>query len=85
VVLALDQQTGRVIGRPDIVSRGVTGIEESEELVESAKDVVIQSLEGSDHIVEWAIVNQTVKDAVAAFIYSETHRRPMVLPVAVEV
>jgi ribonuclease J len=85
VVLALDKQTGKIIGRPDIVSRGLTGIEESEELRERTRDAVIESLEGSDHIVEWALVNQTVKDAVAAFLYTETHRRPMVLPVAVEV
>jgi ribonuclease J len=85
VVLALDKQTGKIIGPPDIVSRGLTGIEESEELRERARDAVIESLEGSDHIVEWALVNQTVKDAVAAFLYTETHRRPMVLPVAVEV
>jgi ribonuclease J len=85
VVLTLDKQTGRVIGRPDIVSRGVTGIEESEELIERAENAVIESLEGAAHMVEWALVNQTVKDAVAAFIYTETHRRPMVMPVAVEV
>ena len=47
---------------------------------------MIASLEGAaDHIMEWASVNQTVKDAVAAFLYEEVHRRPMILPVAVEV
>jgi ribonuclease J len=85
VILTVDKQTGKLIARPDIVSRGVTSIEESEELLEGTRDAAIASLEGADHIVEWALVHQTVKEAVASYLYSETHRRPMVLPVAVEV
>jgi len=85
VIMALDKQTGRLIGRPDIVSRGVTSIDESEDLAERTRDTVIASLEGADHIVEWALVNQTVKEAVANFLYEEIHRRPMVLPVAFEI
>ena len=84
IVLTVDKQTGKLIGRPDVVSRGVTGIEESQELLEGAREAVVNSLEGADHMSEWAAVNQTVKDAVASYLYSETHRRPMVLPVAVE-
>ena len=61
----IDKQTGKLIGKPDVVSRGVTGIEESEELLEGAREAVISSLEGADHIAEWTAVNQTVKDAVA--------------------
>lgn len=85
VVLAIDKQTGKVAGRPDVISRGVTGVEESEELIDGARDVVLRALEGADHIVEWSVVNANVKEAVAKFFYDETHRRPMVLPVAVEV
>jgi len=85
VILAVDKQTGKLIGRPDVVSRGVTSIEESQELLEGTRDAVIESLEGADHIVEWSLVNQTVREAVGRYLYNETHRRPMVLPVAVEV
>jgi ribonuclease J len=85
VILALDKQTGKLIGKPDIVSRGVTSLENSEELVERTQNAVVASLEGADHIVEWALVNQTVKEAVAGLLYEQTHRRPMVLPVAVEI
>jgi ribonuclease J len=85
IILAIDKQTGKLIGKPDIVSRGVTSIEESEELLEGLRDAVVESLEGADHIAEWALVHQTVKEAVAAYLYDETHRRPMILPVAVEV
>jgi ribonuclease J len=85
VVLSIDKQTGKLIGPPDVISRGVTSIEESEELLERTRDMVIAALEGADHIVEWSAVNTNVKEAIAKFLYDETHRRPMVLPVAVEV
>jgi ribonuclease J len=86
IVLAVDKQTGKLVGRPDVVSRGVTSIEESDDLLERTKDAVVDAMgsEG-DHIAEWSIVNQTVREAVAKFLYTETHRRPMVMPVAVEV
>jgi len=86
IVLAVDKQTGKVVGRPDVVSRGVTSIEESEELLERTRDTVVGALAAEgDHIAEWSSVNQKVREAVAKFLYTETHRRPMVMPVAVEV
>jgi ribonuclease J len=86
IVLTVDKQTGKVIGRPDVVSRGVTRLEESEELIERTREAVIAVLgEGKEHISEWSDVNQKVREAVGKILYSEIHRRPMVLPVAVEV
>jgi ribonuclease J len=60
-------------------------MEESDDLIERTRAEVSHSLEGADHIVEWGAVHTQVKDAVAKFLYDETRRRPMVLPVAVEV
>ncbi len=85
VILAVDMQTGKLTGPPEIVARGVTSIEESDELRSGAQDAVIASLEGADHLAEWSLVNQTVREATAKYLYRETHRRPMVLPVVVEV
>jgi ribonuclease J len=85
VILAMDKQTGRVAGRPEVVSRGFVDMDESEDLIERTRTTVMKSLEGADHIVEWGAVHTSVKDAVAKFLYDETRRRPMVLPVAVEV
>ncbi len=86
IILAVDKKTGKLIGRPDVVSRGVTSIDESDDLLERTKDAVVDALgaEG-DHIAEWSAVNQKVREAVAKFLYTETHRRPMIMPVAVEV
>ena len=85
VILAVDKQTGKLVGRPDVLLRGVAGLEESEELLERTRGTVVASLEGADHIAEWSVVNTTVKEAVAKFLYDETHRRPMILPIAVEI
>ncbi|MEX2247356.1 MAG: ribonuclease J [Dehalococcoidia bacterium] len=85
VILAMDKQTGRVAGRPEVVSRGFVDMDEREELIERTRDQVLRALEGADHIVEWGAVHTKVKEAVAKFLYDETRRRPMVLPVAVEV
>jgi len=85
VILAMDKQTGRVAGRPEVVSRGFVDMEEREDLIERAREHVVRSLQGADHIVEWGAVHAQVKDSLAKFLYDETRRRPMVLPVAVEV
>ena len=77
--------TGRLIGRPDVVMRGLTGTEESDELREGAREAVIESLEGADHNADWVVIQQTVREAVGHYLYGETHRRPLILPVAVEV
>ncbi len=85
VILAIEKQTGRLVGKPEVVSRGFVDIDESEELLRRTQDMVVAALEGADHIAEWGVVNTKVKDAIARFLYDETHRRPMVLPVSVEV
>src|SRR5262249_6929284 len=85
VILAVEKQTGRLVGRPDVVSRGFVDIEESADLLERTRDMAAASLDGAEHISEWGVVNTKVKDTIAQFLYSETRRRPMVLPVAVEV
>ncbi len=85
VILAMEKTTGRVAGRPEVVSRGFVDMDESDDLIERTRDRVSSALAGADHIVEWGAVHTKVKDAVAKFLYDETRRRPMVLPVAVEV
>jgi len=85
IVVSVDKQTGQVIALPDVLSRGFVEPGEAEVLMERAREVALQSLDGADHRVEWPVINAKVKDTVAKFLYDETRRRPMVLPVAVEV
>ena len=85
VILAIEKQTGRLVGEPEVLTRGFVDIEESEELLRRTQKMVVTTLAGADHIAEWSVVNTKVKDSIAQFLYNETHRRPMVLPVCVEV
>ena len=85
VILTMEKQTGRVVGRPEVVSRGFVDMDESDDLIERTRDTILRALEGADHIVEWGAVHTQVKESVAKFLYDQTRRRPMVLPVAVEV
>jgi ribonuclease J len=85
VIIAIEKQSGRLVGRPDVVSRGFVDVEESEELLERTRQTAATALNGADHIAEWGAVQSQVKEAVARFLYAETRRRPMVLPVTVEV
>jgi ribonuclease J len=84
-IIAMDKQTGRLASRPDIVSRGFVDAEDSEGLLDRAREVVREALDGSEHLAEWSVTNATVKDALAKFLFSETRRRPMVLPMVIEV
>jgi ribonuclease J len=84
-IVAMDKHTGKPIGRPDVVSRGFIESEMSEGLMERAKDVVVQALKGDEHVADRSDFNKRVHDALSRFLYEETHRRPMVLPVSVEV
>ncbi len=85
IIFTVERQTGRLVGRPDIVSRGFVDIEESADLLERTRDMAAAALEGADHILEWGVANQQVREVVARFLYERTRRRPMILPVAVEV
>ena len=85
VILAIEKKTGRRVTRPEVLSRGFVDIEESDELIERTRKKVEEALAGADHMAEWSVVNTKVKDVVSRFLYAETHRRPMVLPVSVEV
>lgn len=84
-IVPVDRHTGKPIGRPDVISRGFVESELSDGLMERARDVIMQSLEGAEHQADRADVNQRVHNALQRFMYEQTRRRPMILPVTVEV
>ncbi len=87
VIVTMDKRTQQVVGTPEVVSRGFVDVEESEELLQRTRQAVLTSLNGKGGAqrIDWSVVHTQLKDDVARFLYDETHRRPMVLPVAVEV
>jgi ribonuclease J len=86
-VVTLDKQTGKVLVGPDIVSRGFVYVRESEELMEEAKEKVKQCLEkcGQKNITEWSSIKSNVKEVLSKFLYEKTRRKPMILPILMEV
>jgi len=85
VILTVDKHSGRPVGQPDVVARGFMDTDEAEEILDKARRQVTQALKGANHRSEWADVNARVRDALAQYLYQETRRRPMILPLIVEV
>jgi ribonuclease J len=86
VIIALNRQTGKLVGRPDIVTRGFIDIDESRDMIEESRDVVAHFLDqGRSHPPEWGSINTKVKETLGKFYYQQTRRRPMILPFMVKV
>lgn len=86
VVIALNRQSGKLVGRPDITSRGFVDIEDSKEMIEASRDLVAKVVNhGNEQTADWGFVSTKVRDALYKYYYEQTHRRPMILPVMVSV
>ncbi|MBJ6363435.1 ribonuclease J [Paenibacillus sp. GCM10012307] len=87
VVVTLSKQDGTILSGPDIISRGFVYVRESEGLLEEANRIVTSTLHKlmNDKVNEWASLKTNVKDALGRFLYEQTRRRPMILPIIMEV
>jgi ribonuclease J len=87
VVATVSEQSGESVAQPEVIFRGVPFIEQADELVEDIRDEVERSLNRSakDGVREIDLLQQELHDDLAAFVYDRLRRRPMVLPVVVEV
>jgi ribonuclease J len=86
VIITVNRQTGKLVGRPDIVSRGFVDTTESNEMLEASRDTVARVLDrGGDRSTQWSYVNAKVRDTLNKYYYEQTKRRPMVLPFMVKV
>ena len=87
VVVTLSKQDGKILSGPDIISRGFVYVRESEGLLDEANRIVSSTLHKlmNDKVNEWASLKTNVKDALGRFLYEQTRRRPMILPIIMEV
>lgn len=87
VVVTVDKEYGTVISGPDIVSRGFVYVREAEELMDGVRQIAQNSLEDclAEDITDWAQLKTRVKDNLSKYLYSKTHRKPMILPVVMSV
>lgn len=87
VVVTVAAKTSRLVTGPDIITKGFVPAEDATAIVEQAKDRVRDALNGSqsEARVELSVLNETIHESVGRFLYERTKRRPMVLPIVVEV
>ena len=87
VVATVDVDSCEIISGPDIISRGFVYVRESEELMDEvraiARNVLEETLEAG--VTEWNQIKSNVKDDLSKYLYSKTKRKPMILPVIMNV
>lgn len=86
-ILAINEHTGRLEVPPEIVSRGFIPMEEAHDLVESARQVILKTIEVSntEEVADWGVIKEKIRTALRRHFDQETGKRPMVLPVVLEV
>ncbi|GHO44109.1 ribonuclease J [Ktedonospora formicarum] len=85
-VLTVDKETGAPIAGPDIVTRGFVYMRDAEELLANARERVVASLSNlNGHSSDWSFVKDKIKSTLSEYLYEKTRRRPMILPVVMEV
>ena len=87
IVMTLDSISGQVLAGPDIVSRGFVYVRNSETLMDEMQNVLNNTMEYcvDRRITDWSKIKTEVKDAIGEFVWKETKRRPMILPIIMEV
>jgi len=87
IVLTLQKYTNEILAGPDIVSRGFVYVRESENLLEEAKDVVMDALDRcmEKNVSDWGKIKNAMKDALSEYLWKKMKRNPMILPIIMEV
>lgn len=87
VVMTLESGSGQVLAGPDIVSRGFVYVRNSESLMDEAQAVLNATMERcmEKGVTDWGKIKNVVKDDLGDFVWKETKRRPMIMPIIMEV
>ncbi len=87
VVITIEGDTGNVVAGPDIISRGFVYVRESEDLMEQLKEIAKQAIfkSSSKHQGDWSIRKSAIREALKDCIYERTKRKPMILPIIMEI
>ena len=85
-IIAVNRQTGKLVGRPDIVTRGFVDTREFKEMIDESRDLLAKTLDHSGaRATEWSFINAKVRDTLDRFYYERIRLRPMILPFMVKV
>jgi ribonuclease J len=86
-VVTIDSQSGEILAGPDLISRGFVHMDESREWLDEAADRVFDALERmkDEHVTDWQMIKKTCRRSLGEFVWKTTRRRPMILPVVMEI
>ena len=87
VLVTLSKENKAIIAGPDIISRGFVYVRESEKLMDEARDIVRNVFAKCEEqkITDWSTLKSTVRDELRSFLYEKTKRKPMILPIIMEI
>jgi len=87
VIVTIDSKTGNLVGKPDIISRGFIYMKQNKQLLDQVRDKVTKILKDKEPRAkaDEAYIKSKIRDNIGQFLYSKTERRPMVMPVVIEV
>lgn len=87
VVVTMNRETHTIAAGPDIVSRGFVYVRESEALMDEAKGRVAAAIERclDNNVSEWSVIKNDIREAIGRYLFEKTRRRPMILPIIMEV
>lgn len=86
-VLAINKATGRVEGQPEIITRGFIFVEEEDSLINDSKERVMKTIEEStfEERTDWAVIKEKIRTDLRRYLFKQTSKRPLVLPVILEI
>ena len=87
IIVAIEKESRSIVSGPDIVTRGFIYVRESEELVNQIKEISYDSIQTSidKNIFKWSEIKNNIRNDVGPFIYSKTKRKPIIVPIIMEV
>ena len=87
VVMSLERYSNQLVAGPDIVSRGFVYVKESDELIEEARCIVDEAIQNclDRGVSDWGKLKSITKDVLSDYVWKKTKRRPMILPIIMEV
>jgi ribonuclease J len=86
VIVTVDKDTGQVVSGPDLISRGFVHQQTSDALLESARQQVLATINKPGRgNPEWQVIKNSIRDSLSKFLYEQMRRRPMIIPIVVEV
>jgi ribonuclease J len=88
VVITIEKESGQLVAGPDIISRGFVYVREAEDLIEESRDLIkntIAKFENSKNKNDWSAKKGQIKDELRNFLFEKTKRKPVILPIIMEI